>query len=124
VLGVHDNDTATRGVDRRRDVLGWVLTPLVTLLLGPAVAASVGVLAINGPSEVPALCENAAANNRCEETTLGMLAEHVVLFGLLWLLLWLTPWWRGLRTARIVLAVIACVVLLVAPLRMAEGLTR
>jgi hypothetical protein len=106
------------GVDRSRDLLGWLLTPLVTLLLGPAIAASVGVLVFYGSGEPPALCRYAAADNRCEETTLGMLAEHVVLFGLLWLLLWVTPWWCGLRLARIVLAVVACMVLVAAPLRM------
>jgi hypothetical protein len=39
-------------------------------------------------------------------------------FAALWLLLWLVPWWRGLRGPRIGLAIVAGAVLLIAPIRM------
>jgi hypothetical protein len=112
------NETRADGLDRRRDLLGWVLTPLVTLVLGPAVAAAVGILVLlQGDTRAP--CEQSALDNRCEESTLSLLGAHGVLFGLLWLPLWPIPWWRGLRPARIALAVVACGVLVAVPLRMA-----
>jgi hypothetical protein len=113
-------ESRTDALDRRRDLAGWVLTPLVTLVLGPALAGSVGIVLVllEGLGSTPTLCETAVADNRCEESTLGLFGAHGVLFGLLWLLLWLTPWWRGLRAARIVLAVVACGVLMAVPLRM------
>jgi hypothetical protein len=115
------NGTRTSELDRSRDLPGWVLTPLVTLVLGPALATSTGVILVlqGGIGSTPVACEQVAADNGCEELTLGLLGGHAVGFGLLWLLLWLMPWWRGLRAARIWLAVVACVVLIVAPLRMA-----
>jgi hypothetical protein len=120
---VQNADTAdvTRGrrTDRRRDLAGWLLTPLVTLVLGPAVAASVGLLILlwGGLDEIPDVCAETVADNRCEEISLEMISQHVAVFAVLWLALWLLPWWRGLRGVRIAIAVLACVVLVVAPLR-------
>jgi hypothetical protein len=75
------------------------------------------MLALFG-NDTAAPCEQSLLENRCEETTLRLLGLHGVLFGLLWLLLWAVPWWRGLRTPRIVLALVAGAVLIAAPLRM------
>jgi hypothetical protein len=115
------DEIRTSGLDRRRDLAGWLLTPLVTLVLGPALAVAVlALMALyTDLGTTSDACRAAAAGNRCEEITLGMLGGHAVLFGVLWLLLWLTPWWRGLRTARMALAVVACLVLVAAPLRLA-----
>jgi len=108
------------GFDRGRDVRGWVVVPLATLVVAPLVAGSLGLLMVigGGLGEAPSICAARPGQNQCEETTLATLDEHLVLFGALWLLLWLTPWWRGLRAARIVLAVLAGAVLVLAPLRM------
>jgi hypothetical protein len=105
---------------RRRDLAGWLLTPLVTLVLGPAVAASVGLLMVlwDPMGEVNRVCAQTLADNRCEEVTLEAVGQHVAVFGVLWLGLWLLPWWRGLRGVRIGIAVLACLVLVAAPLRM------
>ncbi|MCI4063434.1 hypothetical protein MRQ36_12945 [Micromonospora sp. R77] len=109
-----------RWPDRRRDLAGWLLTPLVTLVAAPVTAGAVGVLILlgGGFSQSPTFCESVVSDNRCEEKTLAMLGEHAVLFGAVWLLLWLVPWWRGLRTPRVLLAVVATLVLVAAPLRM------
>ncbi|GAA3961007.1 hypothetical protein [Actinoplanes auranticolor] len=106
--------------DRRRDLAGWLLTPLMTLVLGPAVAASVGLLMVlwGGLGEVPEVCAETVADNRCEEISLEMVSQHIAVFGVLWLALWLLPWWRELRGVRTGIAVLACVVLVAAPLRM------
>jgi hypothetical protein len=123
VPGVQDAPTTepppARGLSHRRDLPGWLLTPLVTLFIGPAVAASVGIIGtvLDAGDSAAALCGSALADNRCEEVTLVVVAQHGVLFGLLWLLLWALPWWRGLRIARIALAVVACLVLVALPLR-------
>ncbi|TDC01284.1 hypothetical protein E1091_03140 [Micromonospora fluostatini] len=106
-------------LDRRRDLAGWLVTPLATLVAAPVlvcVAAMVSTMMGNF-DRPPRLCDT-GLENRCEEITLGMLAGHVVAFAAGWLLLWAVPWWRGLRTVRIVLAVVACVVLAAAPMRM------
>ena len=112
----------TRGprTDRRRDLAGWLLTPLITLVLGPAVAAAVGMLMVLGEAfgEVPEVCAKTLADNRCAEITLEVVGQHVAVFGVLWLALWLLPWWRRLRGLRIGIAVLACLVLVAAPLRM------
>jgi hypothetical protein len=124
VCGVPDADTAepTRaaGPDRRRDVAGWLLTPLVALVLGPAVTAAVTVLLVigGGLGELPEVCARARPDNRCEEVTLGLAGQHMAVFGGLWLLLWVLPWWRGLRGVRVGLAVLAIAVLVAAPLRL------
>lgn len=126
VLAMPDTDTAELPrigwLDRRHDVAGWLLTPLVTLVAAPLIAGVVGMVALlrGDPNRPPALCESALADNSCEETTLGMLGEHMVLFAALWLMLWLVPWWRGLRILRVLLAIIASAVLVAAPMRMAS----
>jgi hypothetical protein len=114
------NATGGPWTDRRRDLAGWLLTPLVTLVLGPAVAAAVGMLMVlwDAFGEVPEVCAKTLADNRCEEITLEVVGQHVAVFGVLWLALWLLPWWRGLRGVRIGIAVLACVVLVAAPVRM------
>ncbi|MEV4657804.1 hypothetical protein [Micromonospora sp. NPDC049301] len=109
-------------LDRRRDLAGWLLTPLTTLVVAPVVAAALGIVVLVGGAfdRAPALCESALGDNRCEEVTLGMLGEHAVISAAVWLLLWLVPWWRGLRKLRILLAIIVCAVLVAAPIRMAS----
>ncbi|MEV0398407.1 hypothetical protein [Polymorphospora rubra] len=110
-----------RLVDRRRDLAGWLVTPLFTLVAAPVLACIVGVLANlgNDAMHTPALCEKAMANNMCEETTLGVIGGHAVVSGAMWLLLWVIPWWRGLRTLRVLLAVAATVVLALLAVRLA-----
>ncbi|GAB4107425.1 hypothetical protein GCM10028790_64440 [Micromonospora taraxaci] len=66
----------------------------------------------------PALCEKAVADNMCEETSLGVIGTHGAISGAMWLLLWIIPGWRGLRTVRVLLAVAATVVLILLPVRM------
>ena len=119
VPGMSDETAAAAGFDRGRDLRGWVVVPVTTLVVAPLVAGSLGLLMVlaGGLGEAPSICAE-SAENQCEEITLNALGEHVALFGALWSLLWLTPWWRGLRTARIVLAVVAGAVLVLAPLRM------
>ncbi|RLP87670.1 hypothetical protein EAD89_18405 [Micromonospora sp. BL4] len=106
-------------MDRRRDLAGWLVTPLFTLVAAPVLACFAGVLGSlgdkNGP---PALCEEAMAENMCEEASLGVIGGHVVISSAMWLLLWVIPWWRGLRTVRVLLAVAATVVLVLLPVRM------
>ncbi|MGC4893356.1 hypothetical protein [Micromonospora sp. DT31] len=103
-------------------ILRGLLTPLATLVVAPVVAGVVGVVALVGGAfdRPPAFCESALGDNRCEEVTLGMVGEHVLLAAAVWLLFWLVPWWRGLRNLRILLAVIVCAVLASAPIRMAS----
>ncbi|MDT0528168.1 hypothetical protein RM555_04065 [Micromonospora sp. DSM 115977] len=109
-----------RLMDRRRDVAGWLVTPLFTLVAAPVLACIAGMVASpeGGANRTPALCEKAVAENMCEETTLGVIGLHVAISGAMWLLLWAIPWWRGLRTLRVALAVIATVVLVLLPVRM------
>ncbi|MFG1651772.1 hypothetical protein ACGFIE_17785 [Micromonospora sp. NPDC049275] len=108
-----------RLTDRRRDLAGWLVTPLFTLVAAPVLAGIVGLLGNlgdhNGP---PAVCEKAVADNMCEETTLGLIGAHVAISSAMWLLLWIIPWWRGLRPVRVLLAVAATVVLVLLPVRM------
>ncbi|WP_433535186.1 hypothetical protein ACQPZK_24275 [Micromonospora sp. CA-249363] len=108
-----------RLMDRRRDLAGWLVTPLFTLVAAPVLACGVGLLGNigdhNGP---PTLCEEAVVDNICEETSLGVIGLHVAIAGVMWLLLWIIPWWRGLRTVRVLLAVAATVVLVLLPVRM------
>lgn len=106
--------------DRRRDLPGWLATPLVTLLLAPGLAISVGILAAESSTTYPGLCRAAEATNGCEETVFAMFVLHARIFLAGWLLLWAVPWWRGLRRIRIAAAVVFSGVLLAAPVRLVD----
>jgi hypothetical protein len=125
ILVVPETDSAElirmSWLDRRRDLAGWLLTPLVALVAAPVTAAVAGIFFVVfglDDRKAPALCQSALADNRCEETTLAMWGQHTVFFAGVWLLLWLVPWWRGLRVLRILLAIIAAGVLVAVPIRM------
>ncbi|WP_433832067.1 hypothetical protein ACQP2E_15165 [Actinoplanes sp. CA-015351] len=105
---------------RERDIVGWLLTPIATFVLAPPLTMILGFVLLTGDS-APAICHDVATANGCEELTLGLIGEHAVIFLVLWLALWAMPWWRSLRTARIVIAVIAAVALLAVPIRMAAA---
>ncbi|MEU0549976.1 hypothetical protein [Micromonospora sp. NPDC005979] len=106
-------------LDRRRDLAGWVVTPLFTLVAAPVLAGIVGVLGnVQNDHRTPPLCTEAVADNMCEETSLRVIGTHLAIAGVMWLLLWTIPWWRGLRTVRVLLAVAATVVLVLLPVRM------
>lgn len=111
----------TGWLDRRRDLAGWLLTPLITFVVAPLTAGIVAVVVLlaGGYGRTPVICESALANNGCEETTYGILDEHVIFFATVWLLLWVVPWWRGLRPVRVLLAIVAFAVFIAAPIRMA-----
>lgn len=118
---VAENDAVEEsrpGWDRGRDLRGWIATPLVTLVLAPAVAISVGILVAESSGGYPAICDSAAARNGCQETVYAMIAVHARIFLVGWLLLWALPWWRGLRAVRIGAAVVVGAVLIAAPLRL------
>lgn len=90
-------------------------------MAAPVLACLAGLVAglrdrTSGP---PELCAEALGDNMCEETTLGVIGGHVIAFVALWMLLWLIPWWRGLRVPRIVVAVAATIVLMILPVRLA-----
>jgi hypothetical protein len=107
--------------NRRRDLAGWLLTPLLTVVTAPALAFAVGVALLVAPSTgSPPMCDSVRAENGCEEATLAMWGAHGVVFAVLWLLLWLLPWWRSLRVPRNLLAVVATLVLVLVPIRMAR----
>ncbi|WP_406106170.1 hypothetical protein [Micromonospora globbae] len=111
VLVMADTETVAppgRGwPDRRRDLAGWLLTPLYTIVGAPVVAGCIGLVVMTGGAQRPEFCASVRADNGCEEKVLAVLGGHAVLFGALWLSLWALPWWRGLRVPRIVLAVVA-----------------
>jgi hypothetical protein len=125
VLVMSELDTAqlprTGWLDRRRDLAGWLLTPLITFVVAPLTAGIVGVVVLltGGYGRTPVICGSALAHNGCEETTYGILDEHIIFFVTVWLLLWAVPWWRGLRPVRVLLAIVAFAVLIAAPIRMA-----
>jgi hypothetical protein len=109
-------------VDRSRDITGWLVTPLLTLLAAPVLACLAGILATSWADTAgrpPTLCKEALATNSCEEVTLGVIGAHGVISGVTWLLLWVIPWWRGLRTLRVLLAVAVTVVLVLLLVRLA-----
>ncbi|MGV9215132.1 hypothetical protein ACTFTM_25000 [Micromonospora sp. RB23] len=108
-----------RLTDRRRDLAGWLVTPLFTLVAAPVLAGIVGVVGnMQSHHRTPPLCKEAIADNMCEETSLRVIGLHVAIASAVWLLLWIIPWWRGLRTVRVLLAVAATVVLVLLPVRM------
>jgi hypothetical protein len=125
VLVMSEPDTAQLPrigwLDRRRDLAGWLLTPLITFVVAPLTAGVVGMFVwlVGSFGRTPAICESALADNGCEETTYGILGEHIIIFATMWLLLWVVPWWRGLRPLRVLVAIVAFAVLIAMPIRMA-----
>lgn len=109
-------------LDRRRDLVAWLVTPLVTLIFAPMAAGAVGLFfwQQGDLDKSPAICKAVLADNGCEETTLGMLGEHLVFFGAAWLLLWAVPWWRGLLLPRVALALAVSAILIDVPIQMAR----
>lgn len=95
--------------DRSRDMRGWLTTPLVTLLLAPGIAISLGIL-VSLSSTSPVDTGERAADD--------MLVLHARIFAVGWLLLWALPWWRGLRGIRIGAAVVTGLVLIAGPVRL------
>jgi hypothetical protein len=77
-------------LDRRRDLAGWLLAPLITFVAAPLAAGMVGMfeLLAGGYGRTPAICESALAHNGCEESTYRLLGEHLIVFVTVWLLLW------------------------------------
>ena len=120
-MTVADNDTDTVRLDRRRDLRGWLAAPLVTLVLAPALAGSIGILVAEASTSYPGICDAAAATNGCQETVFAMFTLHARVFLIGWLLLWALPWWRGLRPYRIGAAIAVGAVLLAAPLRLVSA---
>ncbi|MDG4829839.1 hypothetical protein O7627_11060 [Solwaraspora sp. WMMD1047] len=110
-----------RWLDRRRDLAWWLLTPLATLIVTPVLVcvATMAAPFVGDIDRPPTLCADALADNTCEETTLAMFGAHGVFFVVAWALLWLVPWWRGLRVPRLLLAVVAAGALVAVPFRMA-----
>jgi hypothetical protein len=103
---------------RRNDFLWWLLTPISVLLAAPLVVLGTTFLVALTNDGYPAICQDAAPDNMCEEVVLRMAAQHTVAFGIGWLLLWVLPWRRNLRAYRIGLAVVIVAILLAAPLRL------
>jgi hypothetical protein len=112
-----DDDPVIVGFDRRTD-MWWLLTPLLTILLGPMLAGVVTFFVTEADDGYPRICRPVVEQNGCEEAVLRMLAQHTIAFLVLWLALWALPWWRGLRKYRIALALVAFAVLLLVPLRL------
>jgi hypothetical protein len=107
-------------LDRGRDLRGWLTTPLVTVVLAPALAISIGVLVAESSTSYPGFCDASVSTNGCEESVFAMFVLHARIFLAGWLLLWALPWWRGLRAARIAVAAVIGAVLLAAPLRLVD----
>jgi hypothetical protein len=108
----------TAGPGRRRDLRGWIAVPLVTIVLAPALAVSIGTMVAVSSDSYPRICDAAAATNGCEEIVFSTFAFHARIFLVGWLLLWALPWWRGLRPYRIAAAVGVGWALVAAPLRL------
>jgi hypothetical protein len=105
--------------DRRRDLLGYISVPVVTLFAAPVLVAFWGIVILGSDSYAPSMCDNVRAVNGCEELTWGVIRVHVLGFLGVWALLWVLPWWRGLRQPRVLLALLSGAVLFAAVLRMA-----
>jgi hypothetical protein len=113
---VTDAEAPRAALDRRRDRRGWLLTPAVTLLVAPALTASIGILTVADSDAYPRICSPVLAENGCQEAIFGMFVLHARIFAVGRLLLFALPWWRGLRPYRIWLAVAVSAILLAAPL--------
>jgi hypothetical protein len=121
-----DDETEFRGrglarwtADRRRDLLAYIAVPVVALFAAPALVAFLGIAILGSTSEAPSMCDEVRVVNGCEELTWSLIRAHVLGFLGLWALLWVMPWWRGLRTPRVLLALASGAVLFIAVLRMA-----
>jgi hypothetical protein len=88
---------------------GWLVTPLVTLVVAPALAISMSILVAASSTSTTA-----------EQTADSTLVLHARLFVGGWLLLWAVPWWRGLRDLRTGAAAAIGAVLVVGPLRLID----
>lgn len=115
-----DTEQARAAAEFRPDVASWALTPIVVLLLGPALAAIVMFLGSSGYNGYPSVCPDAAPQ-QCGGVILGIVAEHVIAFAIGWLFLWAIPWRRGMRPYRYALAVVVLLVLIAGPLRLLGG---
>ncbi|MEV6849925.1 hypothetical protein [Actinoplanes sp. NPDC051411] len=116
--GDYEDDQPPAGFDKRPDVYNWILTPVTTLVVGPILAAVIGLFVGERATNYPRVCAPVRLANGCEETLLRLGAEHAVAFLFFWLLLWAMPWWRGLRAYRIGLAVVTALILIAVPLRL------
>jgi hypothetical protein len=86
-------------LDRRRDVRHWLLMPLRTLMASTIATGCLTLFVLAAVSDSPEFCATAGRHG-CEEATLTWLAQGTVIFLAGWSLLWLVPWWRGLRPVR------------------------
>ncbi|MBB4752310.1 hypothetical protein [Actinoplanes lobatus] len=110
---------AAWGADRRRDLLAYICVPLVTLFAAPALVLFSGIVILGSSTDSPAICDEVRAVNGCEEVTWDVIGTHLLGFLALWALLWALPWWRGLRTPRVLLALTAGFFLFAGLLRLA-----
>jgi hypothetical protein len=113
-----DEEPRPAGFDKRTDVYYWILVPMSTLVLGPALAATVMFFVALSARNYPSICAAVRLSNGCEETVLRMAAWHAFAFLVGWVLLWAVPWWRGLRTYRLWFAVALALILIAIPLRL------
>ncbi|SDT72687.1 hypothetical protein SAMN04489716_6469 [Actinoplanes derwentensis] len=110
---------AAWGSDRRRDLLAYIGVPLGTLFAAPALVLFWGIVILGSSTSSPAICDGVRVVNGCEEATWLVIRVHVLGFLGLWALLWVLPWWRGLRTPRALLALTSGVFLFAGLLRLA-----
>jgi hypothetical protein len=106
-------------VDRGRDLAGWLITPVVTLVLALAVTGIMLLLLVGTSSLYPSVCDGVEAVNGCGEKVRDLLVLHFRIFAVGWVLIWAIPWWRGLHKFRIALAVLAGLALTSAPVQLA-----
>jgi hypothetical protein len=89
--GEDDEEPRAAGFDRRPDVYSWILVPVATLVLGPAIAASITFFVAESANDYPSICSAVRFENGCEEIILRMTAEHAAAFLVCWVLLWALP---------------------------------
>ncbi|MGC9670766.1 hypothetical protein ACNTMW_29990 [Planosporangium sp. 12N6] len=140
--GGPDGDQPRR-IDRRRDLAVWVVTPLVTLLLGPVIAFCVSGAALGAARGTPPSIDCTSHIYRDENVNRGhipdgkgayriqrdcygaetsIIRRYAAAFLVGWVLLWLLPWWRGLRRVRLLLAVVTVLPLVLLPVRLFLGM--
>jgi hypothetical protein len=118
--------TASR-IDRTRDLANWLTVPFVTLIAGPLLAVCTGVvLTLLSHAGVSSLTENACTSTEgnvgldCYAAETALIQRHLAAFLIGWLLLWCLPWWRGLRRARLLIAALSVLPLVLLPLEMLQ----